>query len=206
MEMIKIISNPYEKKIEFKTYDSLAQDWKDIKETNPNSKLREAETDNFFLPFEIKKIMSTVVGEYYMGKEPVSVIFSGTLEEFQHVEEVCNDEELKEKIELSRDSIMLENARHILDDTKEVFVQVKSVIKNIVKDDEVIMKDLNKVSDALDDIIPICVFGNYSSGKSTFINALIGEEILPSGGDPITAKIYEIHQGTINDEARISFA
>ena len=205
MVKINIVSNPYEKKIEFKTYDSLTGNWQDIKETNPNSKLREVETDNFFLPFKIKKIMSTIAGEYYMGKETVSVVFSGTLEEYQQVVEVCNDEDLKDKIKLSRDSIMLENARHILDDTKEVFFKVKPVIENIVKDNEVIMKDLNKVSDALEDIIPICVFGNYSSGKSTFINALIGEEILPSGGDPITAKIYEIHQGKSNDEARISF-
>ena len=41
-------------------------------------------------------------------------------------------------------------------------------------------------------VIPICVFGNYSAGKSTFINALIGREVLPSGGDPVTAKIYKI--------------
>ena len=59
---------------------------------------------------------------------------------------------------------------------------------------------------ALKDIIPICIFGNYSAGKSTFINALIGYEILPSGGDPVTSKIYEIKRSGQKDRARVSFA
>lgn len=71
--------------------------------------------------------------------------------------------------------------------------------------DSEVEKDLNKVSDALDDIIPICVFGNYSAGKSTFINSLIGHEILPSGGDPVTAKIYKIELSDSDELARIRF-
>ena len=57
-----------------------------------------------------------------------------------------------------------------------------------MKEDFSVKRGLNKVSQALDDVIPLCVFGNYSAGKSTFINALIGVELLPSGGDPVTAK------------------
>lgn len=205
MECIKIKSNPYEKKVEFSTYNSGSQDWEDIKDSNTNSKLREIVSDKFFLPYKAKEILSTVLSEYYMGKEPISVIFSGTSDEYQHLKNVCADDEFKGKIELSRDSEMLENARHILDDTKDIFVNIKPSIEGIVKEDEGILKSLNKVSDALEDVIPICVFGNYSSGKSTFINALIGEEILPSGGDPVTAKIYEIYQSKMSDEAEIMF-
>ncbi|MCR5836801.1 MAG: dynamin family protein [Lachnospiraceae bacterium] len=205
MEIMNIVSNPYEKKIEFKTLETSSQEWRDIRETNPNSKLREVESENFFLPFKIKEIMDTIADEYCIGKDKISVMFSGTLEEYRQVEEVCKKDGLKNKIQLSRASIMLENARHILEDAKKVFLKVKPTIEDIIKDDEEIKKDLYKVSDALDDIIPICVFGNYSSGKSTFINALIGEEILPSGGDPITSKIYEIHRESSADEARITF-
>lgn len=50
----------------------------------------------------------------------------------------------------------------------------------------------------------MCVW-NYSAGKSTFINALIGKEILPSGGDPVTSKIFEIHKSEQSDYAKISF-
>ena len=40
--------------------------------------------------------------------------------------------------------------------------------------------------------IPICVIGTYSTGKSAFINALIGEEILPSSVNPSTAKNVKV--------------
>lgn len=73
------------------------------------------------------------------------------------------------------------------------------------KDKAIVHRRLNKVSQALDDVIPLCVFGNYSAGKSTFINALIGVELLPSGGDPVTAKIYEIRNSEFFDQAKISF-
>ena len=65
--------------------------------------------------------------------------------------------------------------------------------------------NLDKVKSALEDMIPICVFGNYSAGKSTFINALIGCEILPSGGDPVTAKVYQIANADQPDQAVITF-
>lgn len=74
-----------------------------------------------------------------------------------------------------------------------------------MKEDFSVKRGLNKVSQALDDVIPLCVFGNYSAGKSTFINALIGVELLPSGGDPVTAKIYEIRNSEFLDQAKISF-
>lgn len=104
-----------------------------------------------------------------------------------------------------RSTRILENARDILDHAKEIFDTVQPIIKNIIKDDVGITKGLMKVSDALKDIIPICIFGNYSAGKSTFINALIGYEILPSGGDPVTSKIYEIKRSGQEDRTRISF-
>lgn len=49
------------------------------------------------------------------------------------------------------------------------------------------------------------MFGNYSAGKSTFINALIGREVLPSGGDPVTAKAFKIQNLNQSDVARIKF-
>lgn len=52
-------------------------------------------------------------------------------------------------------------------------------------------------------MVPICVLGNYSAGKSTFINALIGSEILPNGIEPITAKIYKIARSKYKDRASV---
>lgn len=44
------------------------------------------------------------------------------------------------------------------------------------------------------DEIPICIIGNYSVGKSAFINSLIGDELLPSAENASTAKNVRIEK------------
>lgn len=203
---IKIISNPYTREIKFLSYKEQSQQWEDIKEGNVNSKLREDESGKNFLPFRIKEIIDTIIAEYYINGEKLYIQFEGTQDEYTEVENVCREEGIGDIIELSRTQTILENARVIFDPTKESFENVQPIIEKIVKDDINVCKDLNKVSDALKDIIPICVFGNYSAGKSTFINALIGGEVLPSGGDPVTAKVYKIERSKYPDTARVRFS
>lgn len=41
----------------------------------------------------------------------------------------------------------------------------------------------------------IAVIGQFSSGKSTFLNALLGQDILPTGITPITSKVCKICYG-----------
>lgn len=203
---IKIISNPYTREIKFLSYKEQSQQWEDIKEGNANSKLREDESGKNFLPFRIKEIIDTIIAEYYTNDDKLYIQFEGTQDEYTEVENVCSEESIGDKIELSRTQTILENARVIFGDIKESFENVQPIIEKIVKDDVNVCKDLNKVSDALKDIIPICVFGNYSAGKSTFINALIGGEVLPSGGDPVTAKVYKIERSKYPDTARVRFS
>jgi len=205
MSKIKVVSNPYEKTIEFYSLGALDA-WETIRESNTNSGLREDESGRTFLPFKIKDILDTVIEDYYVpGKDKVKVVFEGTSDEYDEVKRVCASEEFVECIELTRSESFLTNARDIFEDIKEIFDIVKPIITDVVKDDAGVDKDLSKVSDALKDVIPICVFGNYSAGKSTFINALIGREVLPSGGDPVTAKIYEIKKAKYDDRAKIYF-
>lgn len=205
MAKIKIVSNPYNREISFLSYKEQTGLWEDIRDNNGNSRLREDESVTSFLPFKIKEIIDIIIDEYYIGTDKVEVFFEGTQDEYTEVEIVCIDEKVKDKIILTRTSKIIENARFIFKDIKEVFDNVHSIIEKIVRDDINVKRNLNKVSDALNDIIPICVFGNYSAGKSTFINALIGSEILPSGGDPVTAKIYKIERSKQSDRARIKF-
>lgn len=205
MTRIKIISNPYNRSLQYYTYKEQGDTWENVKQDSINSKLRENDEEKIFLPFKVKEIVDTIISEYYVGTEKIELIFEGTEDEYEEVANICNEEEVREKIQLMRSNRILENARDILDHAKEIFATVEPIIKSIVRDDADIAKGLVKVSDALKDIIPICVFGNYSSGKSTFINALIGYEILPSGGDPVTAKIFEIKRSRQPDRAYISF-
>ncbi len=205
MVQIKIRSNPYTREIAYYSFDEGIGQWMDIKLTNPMSRLRETDSERSFLPFKIKEIINIIIQEYYVGREKIELHFEGTQDEYAEVATVCESEEIADKIDLIRENTILENARFIKGDIKEIFEKVNPIIESIVKDDTSVVNDLKKVSQALDDVVPICVFGNYSAGKSTFINALIGAEILPSGGDPVTAKIYEIRRSTQPDWALITF-
>lgn len=205
MTKIKIRSNPYTREISYLTMDDATGEWIDVKQTDDRSRLRETDSERSFLPFKIREIINIILKEYYIGREKVELQFEGTQDEFAEVATVCEADDVKDKIELIRTSNILENARFIKGDIKEVFERVNPVIENIMKEDASVTRGLKKVSQALDDVIPLCVFGNYSAGKSTFINALVGVEILPSGGDPVTAKIYEIRNNEQPDQAKICF-
>lgn len=205
MTQIKIKSNPYNREISYQTLDGETGKWIDIKRSDERSRLRERESERSFLPFKIKEILSIIVKEYYVGREKVQLIFEGTQDEYVEIASVCESDEFKEKIDLIRSNTILKNARFIKEKIKETFETVNPVVKQIMQDDEEVKKEIDKVSKALDDVIPLCVFGNYSAGKSTFINALTGVEILPSGSDPVTAKIYEIKKSKHQDQAEIAF-
>lgn len=205
MTRIKIVSNPYERSIKYFTFDEFTKAWDDIREKNPNSRLREDESGKSFLPFKIKEIVDIIIHDYYAGSEKIELYFDGTQDEFEELFNVCSEPEISDKIVLYKTEEFLENARDILKNTKECFGKVHPIIEKIVRDDVDVIRNLTKVSDALDDVIPICVFGNYSAGKSTFINALIGREVLSCGGTVVTAKIYRIERSVYEDRARIKF-
>lgn len=53
-----------------------------------------------------------------------------------------------------------------------------------------------------DKIIPICVMATMSSGKSTFINAILGEEILPEKNEACTARALAVINNQYTQETR----
>lgn len=184
MTKIKIISNPYKQEIPYETYKENSREWVDVGLCAPNGKLREENARKCFLPFNVKEILEVIVDEYYLEtKEPVEIVFEGTKEEYNELLKVSQEKAFVNKITISRSNRILDNGKFILNDTKEVFADIKPIIEEVAKDELEITKNLAKVTDALDDIIPICVFGNYSAGKSTFINALNVEVIVGAQGD-----------------------
>lgn len=204
---LRIESNPYDRKITFSSYDNVIGGWQNIKLINDNSLLREGESAKNFLPFKIKEILDIVVKDYFIGEEPVEIVFEGTQDERVEVEAVCKEQCYEGKIIFSEEPVtkILANARYIFKDIKSKFEEVRPIIEKLMNRDIYVSANLDKVKSALEDMIPICVFGNYSAGKSTFINALIGCEILPSGGDPVTAKVYQIANSDQPDQAVITF-
>ena len=60
---------------------------------------------------------------------------------------------------------------------QKVFINLAQVFKEYSTEE--INQIIAKFLDATKTEIPICVVGMYSTGKSAFINSLIGEEVLP---------------------------
>ena len=60
--------------------------------------------------------------------------------------------------------------------------------------------DLDNIQDRIEDnVFRIAVVGEFSSGKSTFINAIIGKDILSHAVDETTAAITRIHNVSYGD-------
>lgn len=206
MPRIKIISNPYQKTTEFQSWDQAARGWRSIDlRTSPNSPLLQSELTAGFFPFKAKQIVDVIIGAYQAGTEQLELVFEGTGDEYRELASICGSEDYARQIALRPSARYLENARDILPDVVAVFKELAPLVSDTVSDKSRIQRELDKFSDASNDIIPICVIGNYSSGKSTFINSLVGYELLPSSDEPTTAKIYQITQSGHPDRAMIRF-
>ncbi len=55
--------------------------------------------------------------------------------------------------------------------------------------------DLDAAIERTKDSFTVVIMGNFSSGKTTMINALIGERLLPMSATPTTAVMTELHYG-----------
>lgn len=65
----------------------------------------------------------------------------------------------------------------------------------ILPNNTVWREDLEKTREKSGEKFKVLIMGIFSSGKSSLINALIGEELLPTGFLPETAVIGEMHYG-----------
>lgn len=201
MSRIKVISNPYKKETRYQKWNIDESQWIDINyENNHNSKLLSGELTGGFFPFKAKKIVDLLVKEYENTGENLEIVFEGSIDEYRELESVCSDASYDGKVKTYQSEVLLENARDILPEVRALFQEMSPLIVQSVSYEK-IQRDLSRFSDASSDVVPICVLGNYSAGKSTFINALIGSEILPSGTEPVTAKIYKISRSKYQDRA-----
>ena len=204
MNKIKIISNPYEKRVLFERWNNQLNSWISIDEdSNSNSKLISSEYRIGFFPFKVYEIINQIITEYSNPDDVLSICFSGSDDEYQELERLVTDIKL-ENIQLEKSENYLENARDVLPEINRIFQKLDPLItKNIEDESGEIQQQLKRFSDASNDIVPICVLGTYSAGKSTFINSLIGSELLPSAETPVTAKVYKISSTPHDDRASI---
>lgn len=208
MSKIKIISNPYNSEIKFQEWLEDNSAWIDINyETKQSSKLIGEKIAKSFFPFNVTEIVNKILSEYSTNKdtEPVSIVFEGTNDEYEDLCSVCADEKYKNRILVERANYYIENARDVLPEIIKVFDRLHDLASKSVRDEAKVIREIERFREASNEVIPICVLGTYSAGKSTFINALIGSEVLPSSDQPTTAKIYKISKSSDSKKAKIKF-
>jgi GTPase SAR1 family protein len=206
MAIIKIISNPYENTVAYQRWDESTEEWVAIDAAdNPNSALLSEELSTGFFPFKVDKIVNEIFNSYSSPSEGLELRFEGPDDEYQSLVAFVENGSYCDTLAVSRSSKCLQNARDVLPEVVKVFGKLRPLIIKSTHDEESVNEELRKFTEAANNIIPICVVGNYSSGKSTFINALLGAEYLPAGEEPLTAKVYQISRASQAHGARVDF-
>ena len=206
MPTIKIISDPYHKDISFFRRDEASESWIEINSViNKNSDLIKEKYKKGFFPFIAEELVKLICKEYHEKDKVLELVFEGSEDEYNDLKMICTSDRYSNDISLKKSDRYLENARKILPEIVKEFQEIKPLIEDTIPDSEKINEELRKITDAASNTIPICVLGNYSSGKSTFINALVGKDILPSADSPLTARVYKISNSRKKDFAEIAF-
>ncbi|MGN0576236.1 MAG: dynamin family protein [Ruminococcus sp.] len=205
MILFKIISDPYKREIRFETIASDTNEAIPVTEAD-NSDLVSDELIHGFFPYNVKRIVDEIYAMKSKQGQPIHIIFEGTDDEYSDLKDLCSDEYYKDKMVLLPQEHYLNSAKDILPKISEIFQDMQPLIEESVRSNEQVALNRRKFEDAVDkQVIPICVIGNYSSGKSTFINALVGKEILPSGDDPVTDCVYQITRSQNAETGYVEF-
>ena len=192
MQTVRIEYDPYNKKISYKYLGS--DGWVDF---SVESKLVKDKYQKAALQSVCDEVLDQIVNDYATDKEhSVRIIFCGTEDDYEDLSEAVtqknNELQGKKTIELKKDNTSFyKSASEASGVINKIFEDLRQYLLVDYNDSE-INKILRQYSDAASNTVPICVVGGYSSGKSMFINALIGEDVLPSATAPETAQIYKI--------------
>jgi len=208
INQIKINCDPYNKQIKYYWLEE-KDVWSDLTKNN-NSPFN----DNRFTSNELQRIgpelLKKLKDEYAKNGSKLKIIFEGCDDDYKYLSIELDNINPANK---QKCVFILEKGEVKYRSAEEVMPEIESAYENLYKyfreyknnEVESILKKFTEATKT--DVIPICVMGTYSSGKSTFINSLLGMEILPSEEDPTTAKIHRIKIGHDNeDDNKIIFS
>lgn len=193
----EIYCNPYSKEIEYCWFSEEKKEWMEVSE---ESELSGEEYKNTTIQNKANDIVMEINNKYNTGNMGLDIIFNGTDDDFVNIENVVKNFFEECDIKCERGDKYICTAAEVAPKIEEIFSQMTEVLKKY--SNKKIENEINRYYDAVNSTIPICVMGLYSSGKSAFINSLIGDEILPSSSDPTTAKNYKI---IVDNKAEIRF-
>ena len=187
---IRVIYDPYQQEIRCEYMSAAGNIWEapqaggKLAAMFPNGK-RQGSLQNC-----VHDIVCGIEKDFCTTGQGVDLFFCGTEEDWVDLKKVVEQEE-SSKITCVGSAGQLECAKDVLPKIKEIFQNLSNDFEGLTENDEV-KKPIDQFLTTIKPDVVLYVSGTYSTGKSTFINALIGEELLPSAIDPTTAHIFKI--------------
>ncbi len=210
-KIIKIQHNPYVNQIRFHVSPNSGNSWQDLADT---SELLKYQNQECVFSNCVEDIVSYINQYQNSNAEGLCIQFVGTDEDYVILESIVESENTnstrKGKIKAVRIGVY-KSADEAIGIIREAYERISNEFDDYLPGREKaetdaatkeIGKTISSFTDTVSKDIPICVIGTYSVGKSAFINAIIGAEILPSKVDPCTAKDVKVERST---EVGISF-
>lgn len=202
---VRIEYDPYRQKASYQTRASTTQIFKDIPKSdlgNPENRRYHDGTLDEILKYALPELQ-----EKRLAKE---LVFCGTEDDYQDFEDALASF-YERKPESAWRMTLLRDETSCYRTAGSVKKEINTIFQGIVntltaqqsEDDQAVREKLASYTDAVSDEIPVCVVGVYSAGKSAFLNAIIGRELLPSHETETTAKITKIVR---SGATRIRFA
>lgn len=186
-EKIKIIYNPYAKTIAYKRWSN--KTWLDLGSSSPLNEVKYQK--NITLQNLGVEIIHHILRGYDDGTIGVNLVFEGTDNDYNDFQSIIDLYFSDQKITCEQDPHKLLSADEAAQKIESIFESTERTFQKYPNNE--LKLQIEKYKEAVKSTVTVCVLGTYSAGKSAFINALIGEEILPCASDPTTATAYRVH-------------
>lgn len=186
--MIKICCDPYNKQVQYFWLEETEM-WSNLSE-DENSPFNSESFMNTSLSHNAYSVLDILVKHYYSRSVGLEIVFEGTDDDFEDLESIRRGYFDEYDIEIIKGSRRMQSAKDVMPKIEKIFQAVEKYFKEYP--DANTEAVISKYRETVRPEIALCIMGLYSSGKSAFINSLIGREILPSDSDPATAKVYRI--------------
>lgn len=183
---VRITYNPYEKTIGYEYRSNPDQPWVELDEHNTlANKYQRGSLQNYS-----EDIVQAIIKDFCSDGKGVDLFFRGTVPDWEDLKDIVRRIDSKEQLCCCDGESTLISAGDALSQINKIFKELSSYL-NMSENSE-IKCVLDQYLEAVRPEIVLVVVGTYSAGKSTFVNALIGEELLPTASIPTTAKIFKI--------------
>ncbi|HJC57076.1 MAG TPA: dynamin family protein [Candidatus Eisenbergiella intestinipullorum] len=136
------------------------------------------------------EIIKGIISDYCMHGQGIDLLFRGTEEDWADFKTFVQKTELASQIVCKGEAGQLPCAKEIRPRIQEIFQKLYKEFEGLTERE--VTEPIHQYLETMEPEVVLYVSGTYSAGKSTFINALIGEELLPSSVGPTTAHIYKI--------------